>query len=76
MKPAGARARGSVRSRVADLLEAAPVGGLDLEGAVLDVEEASQTLSQVIEDRRGLRVEHNDDVGRHDVHPPDVIVET
>lgn len=32
--------RGRHASCVADLLEAAPIGGLDLEGAVLDVEEA------------------------------------
>ena len=47
---------------------------LDLERAVFDVEEARQTLAEVIQHGRGLGVRRHDDVRRQDFIP-DVIVQ-
>src|SRR2546430_1209359 len=56
------------RSRMACLLEAAPIGGLELEGAVFDVEVSSQAPGKAIEDHGWIGLFPDHDVGRHDVH--------
>ena len=55
-------------SSVPDLLEAAAIGGLELERGVLDVEVAREAAAEFVEHGRWIGTGLERHVGRHDVH--------